>query len=38
MIILVYFICIWRIFQYFPLMENFSDHLFMLLFIVSARE
>ena len=25
-------------FQYFPLMENLFDHLFMLLFIVSARE
>ena len=25
-------------FQYFPLMENLFDNLFMLLFIVSARE
>ena len=25
-------------FQYFSLMENLSDHLFMLIFIVSARE
>ena len=25
-------------FQYFSLMENLFDHLFMLLFIVSARE
>ena len=30
-----YFILV--IFQYFPLMGNLSDHLFMLLFIVSAR-
>ena len=26
------------LFQYFPLMENLSDYLFVLLFIVSARE
>ena len=32
------FYLIWCIFQYFPLMENLFDQLFMLLFIVSARE
>ena len=38
MIILVYFIYFSCMFQNFPLMQNLFDHLFMLLFIVSARE
>ena len=38
MIILVYFTYFWCILETFPLMENLFDHLFVLLFIVSARE
>ena len=36
--ILLFFTEFWCIFDYFPFMEDLSDHLFILLFFVSARE
>ena len=35
--ILVYYTCFWCIFQYFPFMENLSDHFFVIIFCVGAR-